>query len=93
MNASRKRWPRLTRDTALFVTGLLLIINESLIRSGPVRPELLILFGGMVGLPAFLKQDRAGPGQTAHDTEDEPTPRRPNDDLMFTALRRMPCIA
>jgi hypothetical protein len=40
----------------LFVTGLLGILHETFI-SGVDRPGLLVLFGAMVGLPAFLRND------------------------------------
>jgi hypothetical protein len=45
------------RDTALFLTGLGLIVYEAVIRTGPERPTLLLLYGAMVGLPAFLRAD------------------------------------
>lgn len=44
------------RDTILFTFGLLGIIYETLAQGGE-RPTLLILFAGMVGLPAFLNSD------------------------------------
>jgi hypothetical protein len=47
---------RLSRDTILFVSGLAGIIYETLINGGD-KPTLLILFGAMVGLPAFLRAD------------------------------------
>ncbi len=46
----------ISRDTILFVFGLLGIVYETLAQGGE-RPTLLILFAGMVGLPAFLKGD------------------------------------
>ena len=52
----RLRWPRLTRDTTLFLTGLAGIAHETTI-ADTERPALLILFGAMVGLPAFLRAD------------------------------------
>lgn len=56
--AERKSLIRsITRDTVMLTVGLLLIINEAVIRSGPERPYLLILFGGMVGLPSVLGAD------------------------------------
>ncbi len=45
------------RDTVLFVSGIGLIFYEAILREGPERPTLLILYAGMVGLPAFLKSD------------------------------------
>lgn len=49
-------WLRISRDTVLFIAGLAGIAHEALTR-GAERPTLLILFGAMVGLPAFLRQD------------------------------------
>lgn len=49
----RKRW---TRDGVLRIVGILGIIHETLITKGE-RPSLLILFGGMVGLPSFFNKD------------------------------------
>jgi len=50
-------WNKITRDLVLFSVGLCLILNEALLRSGPERPSLLIVFSGMIGLPAFLRYD------------------------------------
>lgn len=55
------------RDGALFITGLALIVYEAVIRMGPERPTLLLLYGGMVGLPAFLRTD-----EKRNSTPDEP---------------------
>jgi hypothetical protein len=59
------------RDTVLFLTGISLIIYEAVIRSGPERPSLLILYGGMVGLPAILRVD-----EKRSSTPDKPEPER-----------------
>lgn len=48
-----KQW----RDVLLFLTGLALIVHEAVLRSGPERPTLLVLYAGMVGLPVFLRAD------------------------------------
>lgn len=41
----------------------MLIIYEAA-RGGDVRPELLFLYGGMLGLPAFMSRDeKAGKDQ------------------------------
>lgn len=45
------------RDTVLFLTGIGLIINEAVLRTGPERYGLLVLYSGMVGLPALLRVD------------------------------------
>ena len=54
-NPARRRF-RITRDGILFVTGLAGIVYETLVNHGS-NPTLLILFGAMVGLPAFLHAD------------------------------------
>lgn len=68
---SRWRWPTVTRDTVLFVVGLGGIINEAFIRAEPTRPELLVLFAGMVGLPVALRRDE---GRRAADAVDDDAP-------------------
>jgi hypothetical protein len=56
---SRPGWRlRLTRDTTLFLAGLAGIFHETVFQDTD-RPALLLLFGGMVGLPAFLRIDEA----------------------------------
>ena len=55
MSISDKRL-RITRDGVLFVIGVLGIAHETLISKAD-RPTLLLLFAGMVGLPAFLHKD------------------------------------
>lgn len=47
---------QITRATVLLVVGLLGIAHETLVREAD-RPTLLLLFGAMVGLPAFLGRD------------------------------------
>lgn len=49
------------RDAVLFLTGLGLIVHEAVLRSGPERPTLLVLYAGMIGLPAFLRTGDARP--------------------------------
>ena len=46
----------IARDTVLFVVGLLGVAHETLLRSAD-RPTLLLLFGAMIGLPAFISKD------------------------------------
>lgn len=53
------RW-KVGRDSVLFLVGIGGIINEAFIRTGDPRTELLILFAGMCGLPAFLRVDEKG---------------------------------
>lgn len=55
---------RLSRDTVLFVAGLGGIGYETIFQHGD-RPTLLILFGAMVGLPAFLRTDELRQGKPA----------------------------
>jgi hypothetical protein len=51
---------RLTRDGVLFIVGLAGIVNEAT-RHGTERPFLLMIFAGMVGLPAFIPKDPPPP--------------------------------
>jgi hypothetical protein len=46
---------RVTRDGVLFVTGLLGVIYEA--ASGLERINLLLIYAGMMGLPAFMNKD------------------------------------
>lgn len=78
MTARRRfsRW-KLSRDGILFVAGLSGIAYETLSNGGD-RPTLLVLFGGMVGLPALLRQDERKsllpPPQSRPDPETETEP-------------------
>jgi len=49
------RWPAI-RDIVLFIGGLLGVAHETLLMEA-VRPELLILFAAMMGLPVILRAD------------------------------------
>lgn len=53
----KSRTFRITRDGFLLALGVFLTINELVIRSGPERPYVLVLLGGMMGLPAFIRAD------------------------------------
>lgn len=53
----RIRWELVTRDLVVFVSGLLGIVHETVIHTGPERPTLIVLFGACLGLPAFLRLD------------------------------------
>lgn len=56
-SSTRARWwTKISRDLVLFAVGLGLTINEAL-RAGPERPSLLVLYAGMMGLPAILRFD------------------------------------
>jgi hypothetical protein len=53
----RRGWHiRLTRDLVIFGTGILGILHEVFLSTSD-RPTLIILFGAMIGLPAFLRLD------------------------------------
>lgn len=56
-------WPRL-HDILLFTGGLAGVLHETVLRDGPERPTLLILFAAMLGLPAFLAGDRDRNGKS-----------------------------
>lgn len=62
---------RITRDGVLFVAGLLGVAHETLIANSE-RVSLLFLFGGMMGLPAFLNKDEKN--QQKEKADDERTP-------------------
>ena len=50
------------RGTILFLTGIGLIIYEAVGHQGPERWGLIVLYGGMVGLPVVIGRDvAAGP--------------------------------
>jgi hypothetical protein len=51
------RWPNITRDSVLFVFGLGGIVHEAYIRTGATRPEFIMLFAAMCGLPVALRRD------------------------------------
>lgn len=60
MRGERKSpWPRLSRDSVLFTTGVLLTVREAVWEQGPERPSLLLLFAGMMGLPPLLRYAEA----------------------------------
>ncbi len=68
------------RDTILFVVGLSLIVNEAVLRQGPERYGLLVLFAGMVGLPVIMRADERAvvPGQPSPTPPASPGPPAPN---------------
>lgn len=47
---------KVSRNTVLFIVGLLGVAHETLIEHTD-RPTLLLLFGAMIGLPVFIRQD------------------------------------
>lgn len=52
------------RDATLFLAGLGLTIHEAIAYMGPERWGLLMLYAGMMGLPAFLRSDEKREAQT-----------------------------
>ena len=70
MGISDKRL-RFTRDGVLFVIGVLGIAHETLV-ADIERPTLLILFAGMVGLPAFLHKDELAQKKQDEEKSDVP---------------------
>lgn len=50
-----RRWPFI-RDVILFSAGILGVLHETVF-TALERPTLLLLFAGMMGLPAFLRAD------------------------------------
>jgi hypothetical protein len=64
----RRRRFRISRDGALFLTGLAGIVYETVIHTGPARGELILAFLAMTGVPAFLRLDEAR--RTPPPTED-----------------------
>lgn len=54
--SEKTRRIRLTRDGLIFAVGLLGIVHQTLLVESD-RPTLLLLFGAMIGLPAFLRLD------------------------------------
>lgn len=54
-------WPTIKRDTILFTFGLCGIFHEAFIHTGPSRPEFIMLFAGMCGLPLALAKDERKP--------------------------------
>ena len=63
------KWPTVTRDTVLFVFGLGGIVHEAFVRTGDTRPEFLMLFAAMTGLPVALRRDE---GRRADADDDAP---------------------
>lgn len=50
------RLPKITRDMVLCAAGLLGIAHQALVEHVD-RPSLLMVYAGMIGLPAFLRLD------------------------------------
>lgn len=69
----RRRLPRLTRDTVIFLAGLAGMAHETLFAHAE-RPFLIAVFAAMLGLPAFLRFDE----RAAHDNTDSADGRQTN---------------
>lgn len=67
------RFRSLSRDAVLFGFGLAGIFYETVFDNAD-RPTLLILFGAMVGLPAFLRLDQS---HQPESSKSEPPPVLP----------------
>lgn len=52
----RLSWPRLTRDSCLFLLGLTIIANEAFVQKTP-DPTLILLGGSLCGVPLFIQKD------------------------------------
>ena len=78
MGISQKRL-RITRDGVLFSAGLVGIAHETLITKAD-RPTLLLLFGAMIGLPAFLNKDEKNQAKEDADERDTKGARRDERD-------------
>jgi hypothetical protein len=63
MSQRKARSLRVSRDTILFIVGLLGIAYETLIDAVD-KPTLLIGFFAMVGLPVFLRTDEKAKAKT-----------------------------
>ena len=57
------------RDILLFLGGLAGIVHETLFQQTD-RPELLVVFSAMVGLPTFLRADSGRRRRNGHDSRD-----------------------
>lgn len=64
-------WSPKLRDFVLFVGGLLGVAYETLLEQVD-RPALLALFGGMLGLPIFLRRDER------EQSDDDAHPKPPD---------------
>lgn len=65
---------RVTRDMVLFMAGLFGAAHEILLRSD-VREGILILLGGMMGLPTFLHRDEKRQEETLRSVSAQSQPK------------------
>ena len=66
--SARDKTPKLSvaRDRIIFCVGIGGIIYETVVEKVD-RPQLLLLYAAMVGLPAWMKRDRNGNGKNGND--------------------------
>ena len=73
---------RVTRDSAIFVSGLAILFHETVLTEAGERPQLLIIAAMMIGLPAFLrkdeKQQQAATTPVPPPAPPPPPPPKPN---------------
>lgn len=70
---NNEQWHKF-RDIALFLGGLAGVFHETVLAAGE-RPTLLIMFGAMMGLPAFLQRDeRRSPSVPPSEPQAKPLP-------------------
>lgn len=68
---TRHRFPHITRDTVLFVSGLGIILREAFLGSGRLeRPYLLAAAMGMAGLPFVVRADEKRRGEMGTPDEE-----------------------
>ncbi len=72
----KRSLPRISRDSILFFAGLSGIGWETFAQNAE-RPTLLIMFGAMVGLPAFLHADESR-RKGAEPPKSDPTESEPD---------------
>jgi hypothetical protein len=66
-----RRPPQLKRDTVLFISGLIGVAHQTIVAKAE-KPTLLLLFGAMIGLPAFLRGDESkSKSKSKAEDEDE----------------------
>lgn len=81
MNSWLKQKAKISRDSILFLVGIIGIIHEVFLTSLD-RPDVLILFLALVGLPAFLRGDEKtnGNSNNGNDSGNQNKKPGPNDD-------------
>lgn len=79
MEMGRVTKPKFTRDNVLFTAGLIGMGWQTIVDQVD-RPTLLLIFGGMMGLPVFMRIDETRkqllPETRVVETDEEVTPRK-----------------